>query len=224
MAPSSACIVPLRRGVALGRASSAMPRRAPPASRLASTESARAGRRRACRTRAAVRRPGRRRSTAPRQWPQGPRHPAAVSRTHTRPVGATGRVAACGVGGRHGGERGTVIPEWPQPRRCCAPGERGLVQRSGTILASEPAPRASAGFVGCRGMSRRCPGRSGGLPGGTRTPDLLLRRQLLYPVELRAGAAGRGGPAPVRLSRRAGGLNACGTGSRRTALRARARR
>ena len=25
-----------------------------------------------------------------------------------------------------------------------------------------------------------------GLPGGTRTPDLLLRRQLLYPVELRA--------------------------------------
>mmetsp|Transcript_6467 Transcript_6467/g.26640 ORF Transcript_6467/g.26640 Transcript_6467/m.26640 type:complete len:226 (-) Transcript_6467:12-689(-) len=27
-----------------------------------------------------------------------------------------------------------------------------------------------------------------GLPGGTRTPDLLLRRQLLYPVELRADA------------------------------------
>ena len=26
----------------------------------------------------------------------------------------------------------------------------------------------------------------GGVPGGTRTPDLLLRRQLLYPVELRA--------------------------------------
>ena len=25
-----------------------------------------------------------------------------------------------------------------------------------------------------------------GVPGGTRTPDLLLRRQLLYPVELRA--------------------------------------
>ena len=24
------------------------------------------------------------------------------------------------------------------------------------------------------------------MPGGTRTPDLLLRRQLLYPVELRA--------------------------------------
>ena len=36
------------------------------------------------------------------------------------------------------------------------------------------------------------------MPGGTRTPDLLLRRQLLYPVELRAleGDArgiGRGG-------------------------------
>lgn len=37
-----------------------------------------------------------------------------------------------------------------------------------------------------------------GVPGGTRTPDLLLRRQLLYPVELRAlegktGGIGRGG-------------------------------
>ena len=37
-----------------------------------------------------------------------------------------------------------------------------------------------------------------GVPGGTRTPDLLLRRQLLYPVELRAlggdaGNNGRGG-------------------------------
>jgi hypothetical protein len=32
-----------------------------------------------------------------------------------------------------------------------------------------------------------------GVPGGTRTPDLLLRRQLLYPVELRAleGETGR---------------------------------
>ena len=32
-----------------------------------------------------------------------------------------------------------------------------------------------------------------GVPGGTRTPDLLLRRQLLYPVELRAleGDAGK---------------------------------
>ena len=34
--------------------------------------------------------------------------------------------------------------------------------------------------------------RLSGLTGGTRTPDLLLRRQLLYPVELRAdGFAGR---------------------------------
>jgi hypothetical protein len=31
-----------------------------------------------------------------------------------------------------------------------------------------------------------------GLPGGTRTPDLLLRRQLLYPVELRAGGTTNG--------------------------------
>ncbi len=38
-----------------------------------------------------------------------------------------------------------------------------------------------------------------GLPGGTRTPDLLLRRQLLYPVELRAdGHAGGQGPAAHR--------------------------
>ena len=43
-------------------------------------------------------------------------------------------------------------------------------------------PKASAyswtslNFLGCQD----------GLPGGTRTPDLLLRRQLLYPVELRA--------------------------------------
>ena len=60
-----------------------------------------------------------------------------------------------------------------------------------------------------------CSARSavGGLPGGTRTPDLLLRRQLLYPVELRAARAGGGrswsgrrdsnsrptGPKPVAL-------------------------
>jgi hypothetical protein len=30
----------------------------------------------------------------------------------------------------------------------------------------------------------------GGLPGGTRTPDLRLRRPLLYPVELRADKKG----------------------------------
>ena len=44
---------------------------------------------------------------------------------------------------------------------------------------------------GCRGLSPAGDRPSwspphGGLPGGTRTPDLLLRRQLLYPVELRA--------------------------------------
>ena len=32
----------------------------------------------------------------------------------------------------------------------------------------------------------RAPSKVAGLSGGTRTPDLLLRRQLLYPVELRA--------------------------------------
>lgn len=41
-----------------------------------------------------------------------------------------------------------------------------------------------------------------GLPGGTRTPDLLLRRQLLYPVELRAGKAADG---PARIIPAMGG-------------------
>ena len=31
-----------------------------------------------------------------------------------------------------------------------------------------------------------------GTPGGTRTPDLLLRRQLLYPAELKARINGAG--------------------------------
>ena len=39
-----------------------------------------------------------------------------------------------------------------------------------------------------------------GLPGGTRTPDLLLRRQLLYPVELRAAEA-PSYPAVARCAR-----------------------
>ena len=37
----------------------------------------------------------------------------------------------------------------------------------------------------CMGDRKRDGVWEGGLPGGTRTPDLLLRRQLLYPVELR---------------------------------------
>ncbi len=52
-----------------------------------------------------------------------------------------------------------------------------------------------------------------GLPGGTRTPDLLLRRQLLYPVELRAVRLARAVNAAVGrhlmecLSRRDNGPN-----------------
>src|SRR5687768_5429047 len=47
--------------------------------------------------------------------------------------------------------------------------------------------RNGAGYEGLRcGLIRGF-----GLPGGTRTPDLLLRRQLLYPVELRAGEYGK---------------------------------
>ena len=37
----------------------------------------------------------------------------------------------------------------------------------------------------------RAPSKVAGLSGGTRTPDLLLRRQLLYPVELRTGSERR---------------------------------
>ena len=38
----------------------------------------------------------------------------------------------------------------------------------------------------------RAPSKVAGLSGGTRTPDLLLRRQLLYPVELRADKKHKG--------------------------------
>ena len=38
-------------------------------------------------------------------------------------------------------------------------------------------------FAACKVLFRRV---VGGVPGGTRTPDLLLRRQLLYPAELQA--------------------------------------
>ena len=43
-------------------------------------------------------------------------------------------------------------------------------------------PMKHAGFAMLWNALKHC----FGLPGGTRTPDLLLRRQLLYPVELRA--------------------------------------
>ena len=39
-----------------------------------------------------------------------------------------------------------------------------------------------------------------GLPGGTRTPDLQLRRLLLYPVELRAVLFGAGYENRTRLT------------------------
>ena len=54
------------------------------------------------------------------------------------------------------------------------------VQKLGKTLMTEV---ASGGFC------ERCV-FVGGLPGGTRTPDLRLRRPLLYPVELRADKKG----------------------------------
>ena len=50
--------------------------------------------------------------------------------------------------------------------------------------------RVFPGFPALPAISRDLLERPGGLPGGTRTPDLLLRRQLLYPVELRAARPG----------------------------------
>jgi len=63
-----------------------------------------------------------------------------------------------------------------------------LLQR---LLPAQQATRQIRPFSGLPASRARgaCNGRAvpgDGLPGGTRTPDLLLRRQLLYPVELRA--------------------------------------
>jgi hypothetical protein len=40
-------------------------------------------------------------------------------------------------------------------------------------------------------FSRGNMGKKGGAPGVTRTPDLLIRSQTLYPTELRARKAGK---------------------------------
>ena len=54
------------------------------------------------------------------------------------------------------------------------------------------------------------------MPGGTRTPDLLLRRQLLYPVELRAACGGSGEMVGATRFERA---TYCSQSSRATKLR-----
>ena len=46
--------------------------------------------------------------------------------------------------------------------------------------------------------------RQGGTPGGIRTPDLLLRRQLLYPTELLARVERVMGIEPTRPAWKAG--------------------
>ena len=53
-------------------------------------------------------------------------------------------------------------------------------------IGGNPTRTANSGFIAfllARYLLRRF---AGGVPGGTRTPDLLLRRQLLYPTELLA--------------------------------------
>ena len=53
-------------------------------------------------------------------------------------------------------------------------------------IGGDPTRAANSGFIAfllARYLLRRF---AGGVPGGTRTPDLLLRRQLLYPAELLA--------------------------------------
>ena len=59
------------------------------------------------------------------------------------------------------------------------------------------------------------PGHSAGAPKGTRTPGLLLRRQLLYPAELLAHIRSSPGLSALSLSRRpAKQKNGAGDGNR----------
>jgi hypothetical protein len=65
---------------------------------------------------------------------------------------------------------------------------RPLIARGGRGPIGFARQRLGRGAIRCLTHRRWC--LVNGLPGGTRTPDLLLRRQLLYPVELRvAGLA-----------------------------------
>jgi hypothetical protein len=105
--------------------------------------------------------------------------------------------------------RHTIGQELQGPDAVAADGgqqvARGPIRQTGTATRSAGGlktaqQRETAGASEALGRCGRCLGRwitrrrpktpqvldLVGLPGGTRTPDLLLRRQLLYPVELRA--------------------------------------
>lgn len=65
----------------------------------------------------------------------------------------------------------------------------GVEKYAWTHFGPTAAPEAAYNAKRRLDVNRRkalCCNGFDGVPGGTRTPDLLLRRQLLYPVELRA--------------------------------------
>ena len=84
-------------------------------------------------------------------------------------------------------KRSTAHPDWYRPSHATGAtrpgvpkgcGKTGACAQGGVRMGlRQPAVPAWVPDLGCAGA-----------PGGTRTPDLLLRRQLLYPVELRAPA------------------------------------
>ena len=69
------------------------------------------------------------------------------------------------------------------------PPSHGLTGFAAIEFIAKAAVWAVAGLARHAAFPKKRKWRFHGLPGGTRTPDLLLRRQLLYPVELRAGEA-----------------------------------
>ena len=90
----------------------------------------------------------------------------------------------------------------PRPSQINLARQKGLVcvllcktkVRLGQALAGNAHPRCIESF------SSICPAKKFGTPEGTRTPDLLLRRQLLYPAELLAHIFGAGDGNRTRVS------------------------
>ena len=87
--------------------------------------------------------------------------------------------------------------------------QEGLVRRG--AARSSPRGKQSTGLfheifesrqlcTSIRSSAPACDFRRNGTPGGTRTPDLLLRRQLLYPAELLARIDGAGDGNRTRVS------------------------
>ena len=132
-------------------------------------------------------RPGRRMGTTPAN--KG----GEKTRKDTPVKRAKGRRLSGAQASRRTRKRGNGVEldaAWP------APGQATEAQGNPMSLASRSArpPSNRQARVG-HGLDTRHPRETlqtvdfTGLPGGTRTPDLLLRRQLLYPVELRAAKA-----------------------------------